>query len=379
MSTAENLYQIFPDETESQPDSFEQYHQMYLNSPDAIVILDQNLKIMEANPAFERITEFSSKEIIGELVTGIAARPIAQEQLESIKFKALSANGWKAQIISRKKSGKFWNCHLALSALKPCEGSKSGYIGIIRDITQLTFRNLKGISSTDAIKNTQFSLVYGLAKLAECRDPETGYHLERVEGYCAIIAEALKSRPKYERLISREFIETIASSSPLHDIGKVGIPDSILKKKGPLTKEEFSVMKHHSVIGGDVLKGSEEHSSSEGNLIMARTIAYEHHERYDGSGYPFRLKGDQISLPARIVALVDAYDCITSKRVYKEAESHEVAVEKIRIDSNKHFDPDIVDAFLEAETEILRIKGKYPNVNVNPDTKFLKFNEDRYK
>jgi putative two-component system response regulator len=280
------------------------------------------------------------------------------ETIDKIRNKSMCSKGWRGQFLARKKSGTFWNCHLAISAFK-VEDTQIGYIAILRDISYMASGMFYKGADYNVGKIAQFTLMYGLAKLAECRDPETGYHLDRIERYSSIIAQSLRKNPKYENCITDDFVETLSFSSPLHDIGKVGIPDSILQKKGALTDDEFQIMKQHSIIGGDVLKITEEKNPSINNLKMARMIAYEHHEKFDGSGYPHKWKGDQISLPARIVAIADSYDCITSKRVYKEAESHEIALHKIDIDSGKHFDPDIVEAFMMSKDEILVVKNNF--------------------
>ena len=185
-----------------------------------------------------------------------------------------------------------------------------------------------------------------LAKLAESRDQDTGGHLARIRVYAQTIAEHLAADSIYAKQIDRQFLEDLKRASPLHDIGKVGIPGDILLKTGPLTKEEFAVMKLHTVIGADILDQAVAQTNGGGGfLAMAALVARFHHERYDGTGYPNALVGQEIPLPARIVALVDAYDAITSERPYKPADFPSRARELIQRDSGRHFDPAVVAAF----------------------------------
>jgi response regulator RpfG family c-di-GMP phosphodiesterase len=197
--------------------------------------------------------------------------------------------------------------------------------------------------------------VFGLARLAESRDPETGEHLERVRVYTRLTAEKLRENEEYADEIDDEFLEHIYRSSPLHDIGKVGISDQILCKPGKLTAEEFEAMKLHSLIGGDTLRDIENRLESPGDtfLTLGRQIAYSHHEKWDGSGYPHGLAGNDIPLAARIMALADVYDALTQKRCYKPAFSHEKARSIIVEDSGRHFAPDVVEAFLAVEEQFV--------------------------
>ena len=197
--------------------------------------------------------------------------------------------------------------------------------------------------------------IFALAKLAENRDAETGAHLERVQAYCRLLGETMAQTPRYGSVIDRGFIENIVRSSPLHDIGKVGIPDHILLKPGRLTADEFKIMKRHSTIGGDTIRALVEKGRRQMFLQMGMEIAYHHHERFDGSGYPQGLAGEAIPLSARILALADVYDALTSRRVYKQAVAHEKAASIIRGDSGSHFDPDVVEAFFRREKEFERI------------------------
>ncbi len=199
-------------------------------------------------------------------------------------------------------------------------------------------------------------LILSMAKLAEYRSPETGYHVERVRAYCQVLGLYLSEN--YQNLITNSMAQEVARLSVLHDIGKVTVPDHILHKPGPLTKQEFEIIKKHTVNGGKIIK--ELYNSQKLQYLkLAYEIVMYHHERYDGKGYPAKLKGEEIPLSARIVSLADVYDAITSKRCYKDAATHEKAKEIIVAEKGKQFDPKVVDAFLAIEDKFIEIAKKY--------------------
>ena len=201
--------------------------------------------------------------------------------------------------------------------------------------------------------------IFALAKLAESRDPETGGHLERVMSYSRVLAQQLVAMGRFGDEIDADYVRLLYSTSPLHDIGKVGIPDSVLLKPGRLSEREFEIMKTHTTIGAETLDAALKRFPAAGFLLMARNIAASHHERYDGTGYPARLQGEEIPLCGRIVALADVYDALTSKRVYKDAFAHDIARAMILKESGTHFAPEIVDAFMAAEEAFKSIRERY--------------------
>jgi putative two-component system response regulator len=213
------------------------------------------------------------------------------------------------------------------------------------------------MEKTEEIRQTRDIALLTLARLAESRDNATGQHLERMAAYSRHLAEAA-CRESSLGSIDEEFVDHLYKSSPLHDIGKVGIPDAILLKPGPLGPAEEAVMRRHPEIGGDTLRGVIERFEGHSFLRMGMEIAYSHHERWDGSGYPHGLRGSRIPLAARIVALADAYDTITSRRPYKVAFDHEEAVRRIARDRGTHFDPVLVDVFLRCHREFAEIRGR---------------------
>ncbi len=208
------------------------------------------------------------------------------------------------------------------------------------------------------LEEARIGMILGLAKLAECRDEDTGAHLERIREYCRVLATELATYERYRGYITPEYIEDLYQSSILHDIGKVGIPDSILLKPGSLTKDEFELMKTHTTLGGDAIQRVEAGIRVQSFLTLAKQIAYCHHERWDGTGYPGGLKGNDIPLSARIVALADVYDALTSGRPYKSAFSHETAQATIVAGRGGHFDPEVVDAFLSVESTFAAVRRR---------------------
>ncbi|TAJ82028.1 MAG: HD domain-containing protein [Gallionellaceae bacterium] len=201
------------------------------------------------------------------------------------------------------------------------------------------------------ITQAQTETIFALSKLAESRDPETGAHLERIREYCKLLASALSKHSQYSRTVNNDYIENLYIASPLHDIGKVSIPDHILLKPGRHTDEEFAIMKTHAVRGAETLRAVHQNNGNNSFVQIGIEIAESHHEKWDGSGYPYGLKGNAIPLSGRILALVDVYDALRSKRCYKESFSHEKSRAIIQEGEGKHFDPDIVSCFLEIEND----------------------------
>ncbi len=206
---------------------------------------------------------------------------------------------------------------------------------------------------------TRDIVIFSMAKLAESRDPETGNHLERIRYYSKALAEALAQTGEHREVIDSLFIDNIFRTSPLHDVGKIGTPDYILLKPGRLNDREFEIMKNHCRIGFETLNEALKRYPKADYLKMSAEIALSHHEKFDGTGYPNGLEGDQIPIAARIVALADVYDALVSKRVYKEAFMHDLAKTLILEESGSHFDPMVVDAFLASEKSFIKIFKRF--------------------
>lgn len=229
----------------------------------------------------------------------------------------------------------------------------SDEFGVIAKHTNSMIENLK--ERTREVQNTQDVTIRALASLAETRDNETGQHIIRTQNYVKALAEDLQNHPEYGSELDDKTIDLLFKSAPLHDVGKVGIPDSILLKPGKLTDEEFDEMKKHAEYGRDSLRVAEAELGTNSFLHLAGNIAYYHHEKWDGSGYPQGLAGKDIPLSGRMMALADVYDALISKRVYKPAFPHEKAATIIREGKGTHFDPIIVEAFDRCEATFKKI------------------------
>ncbi|HMR03335.1 MAG TPA: two-component system response regulator, partial [Candidatus Competibacter phosphatis] len=202
--------------------------------------------------------------------------------------------------------------------------------------------------------------IMAMASLAETRDNATGNHIRRTQHYVRVLAQHLRHHPRFAAALNDETIELLFKSAPLHDIGKVGIPDRILLKPGRLTPDEFEIMKTHAALGRDAIAAAERYLDTPDSFLrFAREIAYSHQEKWDGSGYPEGLWGEQIPLSARLMAVADVYDALISRRIYKPALPHEQAVTMIREGRDQHFDPDIVDAFLECAEQFRTIAARF--------------------
>jgi putative two-component system response regulator len=195
-----------------------------------------------------------------------------------------------------------------------------------------------------------------MGSLAETRDNETGNHIRRTQHYIKILAGRLMEHPRFSKQLTDNTVELLYKSAPLHDIGKVGIPDEILKKPGKLDPPEFEIMKTHTTLGRNAILAAESRLDSPASfLAIAREIAWSHHEKWDGSGYPRALAGEAIPFPGRLMAIPDVYDALISRRVYKPPFSHEDAMSLIRGGSGTQFDPDIISAFSDIEGQVKKI------------------------
>jgi putative two-component system response regulator len=236
------------------------------------------------------------------------------------------------------------------------------YTRILEEQVEVRTKDL--MKSYEVIQKVQDASIFALAKLVESRDDETGLHLKRLQRYCRVLCQQLAQRERYQELMTEQFIDNIVRCSVLHDIGKVAIPDSVLFNPGKFDGEEFEIMKRHPIFGGKALEeAASEVGDEEDYLSVGRDVAYYHHEHWDGNGYPFGLKGEEIPLAARIVALADVYDALRTERRYKEAYAHGEALELIGQGRSKHFDPEVVDALFEVEAEFAEIASSLSRTN----------------
>lgn len=327
-------------------------------SPISIVITNDKSIIQYASPKFEKMTGYKIDEIIGKkaniLKSGHHDSNFYREMYEKINQNHV----WTGEFYNRKKNGTFYWDSSAISAVYDKNHQITHYIAIKRDISEkiafdeaLTIRRQEledeiQLKMTE-IEDSQQSTIIALAKLTEARDGETGQHVERVQYLSKAIATSLSNTHQFKKEIDKDFIKDIFYASALHDIGKINIPDHILLKPGKLNDDEFVIMRSHVSIGDRILSDMIKFYPNSRIVIMGRKIAKYHHEKWDGSGYLGKTRGDDIPLAARIVSLVDAYDAIRSKRPYKEEKSHQQAYDIIVADSGKHFDPNVVKAFID--------------------------------
>ncbi len=238
-----------------------------------------------------------------------------------------------------------------LADLKNLSDDKLFLIQLLEDESMKLLSAYRQLKETNIqMRNSNLEIIASLATAAEFRDNETGMHIKRVSNYCALIAKKVG--------LPDDKCEEILNTSPMHDIGKIGIPDIILLKPGSLTPDEWKIMKTHAYIGYTILNGIKSDI-----MNTAATIAYTHHEKWNGEGYPRGLKKEEIPLEGRICAIADVFDALTSKRVYKDAFSVEKAVDILKEGRASHFDPDLLDLFIDALDQVVEIKEKYQDTD----------------
>ncbi len=333
----------------------EEFLQKILNVPSliSVVATDSEQQVLFWNKGAERIFGYSREEMIGEKITRLyPADEASAAVVEGLQRMAKQRDIAYGKMRQLTKDGREVIVSLAVSPLRTPEGEILGMVGIGQDLTEETRLQEKLSRSFDLLQQTQDVSIFSLAKLAECRDEETGRHLLRIQEYCRILCEQLAILGKYRALLTPAFIEDVVRSSVLHDIGKIAIPDSVLMSTERFKGEEFAVMQSHPLVGGQALDEAVSLLGTETFLNPARDIAFYHHERWDGSGYPFGLKGESIPLAARIVAIADVYDALVSKRRYKPALNHWEACGYIEEQKGRQFDPVVVEAFLNGHEAI---------------------------
>jgi len=308
------------------------------------------------NDSVIRILGYSREDLMGmnnrKYSTPESAKKMYQV-FNRVYITGKTANISEYEVI--KKDGSIKYLEFSVSIKGDQEKEPTGFRGVARDVTEQLKAEIERRELENRLHDARAATIMGLAKLSEYRDKGTGAHLERIREYAKIIAIEMAGLPAYKDYITEKYIDDIYQSSILHDIGKVGIQDSVLLKPGKLNHEEFNIIKRHTVLGGDALAEIESQIGGRSFLILGKEIAYYHHEKWDGTGYPVGLKGEDIPLSARMVAVADVYDALTTKRFYKEAFTHEES-RKIIVDlKGSHFDPDVVDAFMANEKNFSRI------------------------
>lgn len=260
-------------------------------------------------------------------------------------------------------SGHFLSKFIMLSLLQRFENeSLAQQLASMNDVLEhkVEERTAQLLHKTEEVSQIRDVTIMAMASLAETRDNETGNHLRRTQKYIRALAMKLRDHPRFKDFLTEDNIESLYKLAPLHDIGKVGIPDAILLKQGKLTPEEFEIMKSHPLLGGNAIAMAESGLPTPNRFLhIAREIATGHHEKWDGSGYPLGLKGEAIPISARLMALADVYDALISRRIYKQPFTHTEAVAHILQGHGTHFDPDVTDAFLAIQEEFRLIAEKY--------------------
>ncbi len=324
---------------------------------EAIITADGDKRVISWNAEATRLFGIDADAAYGQRVADLVL-PAEERTTKGPELEALCGSEeilgqpWRTEVCLARGDGSRFMAEVAVSGW--VSGGQRRLTVFIQDISA---RKAREEEQREA--ETRDVVIFAMARLADSRDPETGAHIERVQTYCRALAEQLASCGPYQKQCDPEFVRLMYSTSPLHDIGKVGIPDDILLKPGRLSDREFEIMKSHTTIGAETLEAAIEKFPNTRFLRMARNIAASHHERFDGSGYPAGLIGQDIPLCGRIVALADVYDALTSRRVYKAAFTHDVAKGIIVKESGKHFDPVIVDAFLAIEQQFASISRKF--------------------
>ncbi len=327
------------------------YQDIFKSKKDGLLIIDVDGNIVEVNPGFELMTGVRQADLLNEHISTLN-HIFPGIQFEEIRQNILEDGEWKKELKTAHANGKAWIANFSFFPINNEDGQTFAYSAIINDVTSL--RKVE-----NALIGTQEAIIFGLARLAEYRDQETGFHLERIRSYSKELALGLQKRPQFVGRITDSFIDNLQRTAPLHDIGKVGIPDHILLKSDKLTTEEFEIMKSHTVIGYQTLNSIRNQYGEMEFLNMGIEVTYCHHEKYDGSGYPRGLKGDEIPLSAQIVAIADMYDALTSQRVYKEAFTHEASLNIMKSERGRHFNPELFDMFLEISDQFDEIRKSF--------------------
>lgn len=307
-----------------------------------LIILDLNMPRMNGFEVLEALQKNPTYKNIATLIL-----TNHDESENEIKGLDLGAVDYIRKPLNLESLRKRIEVHLNLSGARK---SIEEYNHILEERVSIRTREL--VMTRDITINA-------LIGLLEVRDIESSNHTKRTQWMMKILCEQLKTKKKYAEIFNDDYITELFKTSPLHDIGKVGIPDRILLKPGKLDLEEFEIMKKHTTYGVEALSHDLNIEKTDSFIRTAIDIVGTHHEKFDGSGYPKGLKDEEIPLCGRLMAIVDVYDALTSKRVYKSAFTHEKALEIILKERGKHFDPEIVDAFIEIEEDITQIANKY--------------------
>ncbi|WP_323587233.1 PAS domain S-box protein [Aliarcobacter butzleri] len=314
-----------------------------IDESNIILRVDTNKNITYANDAFYNISGYSKDELLGKPYSILKHYKLSEEESNQKIEEIFSEKIWKGKVSNYKKNGEVFHCHVTLFPLRNEKDEIVEFMSVRHDITEI--ENLH-----DELEDTQREIIYKLGEIGETRSSETGNHVKRVAEYSRLLAQKVN--------LSQEDANRLFIASPMHDIGKIGIPDAILNKPGKLNEDEWKIMKTHTQIGYDILKDSKRET-----LRAAGIVSYTHHEKWDGTGYPLGLKGEDIHIFGRITAVADVFDALGSDRCYKKAWPLENILELFRNEKGKHFDPKLIDIFIENLDEFLAIRDSYKDNN----------------
>jgi PAS domain S-box-containing protein len=378
----EQLEKTVDDKVRELKHSEERYRAIVENAADPIFMTDPQGHFTWVNRAACTHLGYLRNELVGLNLSRVVKKGHMHKLYLALRECLDGREVKPIQIEVLTKTGEERTVEFSCSGVRE-NGQATGVEATLRDITdRVVIDKLKKnymksleeavVERTSEIKETQRAAILAIANLAESIDDDTGGHLQRIRSYCKILAERLREDSRYKDSITEEYSEMIYDLSPLHDLGKVGIRDYILQKPDKLTSEEFEKMKDHAEIGARALRMAGEMIHRESIFSIGEMIARFHHEKWDGTGYPAveingetrPLRGEEIPLCARIVALADVYDALTSKRPYKMPFPHERAKEMIVTQSGKHFDPEVVEAFLQREHEFVNVRAQFPDTNL---------------
>lgn len=328
----------------------------------SIVLTDLDGIIKFWNTGAENIYGYLADEMLGGNVTKLYPdREYGARVLKKIEQVVAREKSTIQENVKRiAKDGRHLTIFATMSPMLDDSGRVTGILTLGQDVTEQVRLHEDLLKSYEKIKRIQSAFIFALARLAESRDEETALHLKRIQAYCRLICETLRASGVYADDLTEDFVANLMQGSILHDIGKVGLPDKILFTTDKFTDMEFEIMKQHTIKGGHALEQAGiEAGDDRGYLTLGKDVAFHHHERWDGQGYPFGLMGREIPLSARIVALADVYDALTTERRYKKAFDHEEACRNIVSGRGTQFDPAIVDAFLKVESDFRRIRDNF--------------------
>ncbi|OUN00396.1 MAG: hypothetical protein BAA04_06915 [Firmicutes bacterium ZCTH02-B6] len=335
------------------------------NSPDGIIITDPDLSVLYVNPAYERISGYSAREWIGKRPSLVSSGKTPRQVYREMWMDLHSVGAWRGYVINRKRSGGLWLASLAITKIVDRRGGLVGYVAISRDVTAEMSSGRPPFPEVLDWGLHREVLAFPLALAAEVHHGGSRMRLERVRHLTRILVEAAGRGP-YPELHGTGWARAIVEASILLDVGKIAIPSDVLNKATPLTQEETALLRNHTVAGAELLRatamGEEPPAWPNQFLETAIAIARSHHEHWDGSGYPDGLAGGAIPLEARLVAIADVYDALRSERPDKGPWPHAEAVEYIRTQAGRQFEPALVDVFLSVAGDVARVWDRLQDV-----------------